>query len=213
MYTSLLPALVNSALKMRPRMKTRQLFDLLRRRTRGNTRQIDERILSTCAADMAVLVSDASAFTRRTWDHGILQFLTVMTRCYDGLLPVLEKHGGTCLSHNADNLLAVFGDAGDAVQAAIAMQRWQRRYNRGKTPKDQFHICIGIDAGPVIRLRDNVFGGTVNVASKIGEDLAGKNGILITREVRDRIGKRFRSRYDRSTPLGGRLFELYRLSC
>ena len=82
-------------------------------------------------------------------------------------------------------MLAIFDDAEAAVGAAVECQRRLRRERaKGRT---EFAVCIGIDAGPVIRVGADVFGSTVNVAAKIGEDLAARDEILVTTEVARRV--------------------------
>lgn len=189
----------------------RQFFNLLRRRTRRTAAAVDRRIEAAGRREMAVLMSDASGFSRKTREYGILQFLAVMTQCYDRLVPVLEKRRGQCLAKGADNILAIFEDPADAVAAAVDMQLWLRRRNRGRRDADRFNICIGVHFGPLVRLSDNAYGETVNTAAKIGEDLAAKDEVLVTGEVAERVRDRFRCVYSRATMLGGRSVELYRV--
>ncbi len=188
-----------------------EFFNLLRLRNRRTAKKIDGRILARSARNLAILVSDSSGFTRRTREYGILPFLSVMTKCYDRLLPRIGRKRGLCISHNADNILAVFEDPADAVAAAVDMHRRLARHNRGKAARDRFHVCIGIHYGTVVRLADNVYGDPVNVAAKIGEDLAARDEILVTQEVAELVRKKFRITYSRSTELGGRTLELYRI--
>lgn len=187
-----------------------RFFDLLRRRNPKNAAAIDADIERGSARELAILVSDSSGFSRRTQEHGILQFLAVMTRCYDRLIPLLEKEGGLCLSHNADNILAVFDDAPAAARAAEKMHGWLRRYNRGRKDAERFHICIGLHWGSVIRLKDNVFGDAVNIAAKVGEDKAGKDETLATGEFLARLNGMKARRLPPAT-VGSRTIELYRL--
>jgi class 3 adenylate cyclase len=172
---------------------------------------IDLTIEMAAERDVTVWVSDSSGFTRKTHEHGILQFLAVMTRCYGFITPVLRRHGGKVHSERADNILAVFPDSGKALRAAVAVQRRLRSHNRGKRDAEQFHLCIGIHSGRALELSDDVYGDCVNVASKMGEDLAGKGEILVSGEVSRRVKGRFRCTYTRSAELGGRTFELYRV--
>jgi class 3 adenylate cyclase len=190
-------------------MTTEQFFSLLRRRRRDNAHLIDGRIESGGVRELTVLMSDSSGFSRKTNEYGILQFLAVMTQCYDRLIPLIEKRRGLCLSHNADNILAVFEKPVDAVAAAADMHRWLKRHNEGKDEAEQFNVCIGLHHGKMLRLKDNVFGACVNVAAKLGEDLAAKDEILVTREVADRIRGTYKPRYSRSTELGGRTLEVF----
>ncbi len=192
-------------------LSSEQFFNILRRRNRQNADEIDRRIESRSLEELTLLMADSSGFTRKTHEHGILQFLAVMTQCYDRLLPIIARRGGVVLSHNADNIAAVFEAPKQAVRAAIEMQRRLRRRNEGLPEAEQFNICIGIHHGLLVRLKDNVFGAPVNVAAKIGEDLAGKDEILVTAEVAKRIRGLLRLEYARSTEVGGRSFELHRV--
>ena len=191
------------------RLSSKQFFNLLRKRNGANRAAIDKKIEASGTESLSILVSDSSGFSRKTHQYGILQFLAVMTQCYDRLIPLVEKRHGECLVHNADNILAVFHDPAHAVAAAIDMHRWLAKRNKSLPEADQFNICIGIHHGPVLRLTDNIYGDRVNVAAKIGEDVAGKDEILITRDVTDRIKGRFKYEYSRSTELGGKRFELF----
>jgi len=192
-------------------MTPEEFFRLLARRTRRTARRIDREIESRCTQTLAVLMCDASGFSRRTHEYGILQFLSVMTRCYEHLLPILRRRGGEVLSHGADNILAVYCDPVRAVRAALEVRRWLNSYNRGRPDSEQFYECAGIHYGPLLRAGDMVFGATVNVAAKIGEDLAGQGEILVTREVVERVPKSIRCVYDRTVTLGTKPFELFRV--
>lgn len=186
-----------------------EFFRLMRKRAKEGPERIDK-LIDRHVEDSVVMMCDASGFTRFTAEYGILQFLSVMTVCYDGLIPLMNK-SGECLSHNADNILSVFKKPADAVTAAIAAHRWLATRNQGLAERDRFNVCIGIHAGPVVRLKSNVFGGVVNVAAKIGEDLASSDEILLTGVVAKKVKGRFDVRYARSAEIGGRSFELHRV--
>lgn len=186
------------------------LFRLLRRRTARNAASLDRRVESRCLQSAAVLVADCSSFTRRTHEQGVLHFLAVMLRVFDRLSPIVRRHRGRRVEVAADNMLAVFGDGRAAVRAAVAMQKAARAYNRSAPASDRLSLCIGIHHGPVLRLSDDVFGPAVNIASKLGEDLAGADEILVTRPVAD-LAPEARPKYLRTVELGGRLFELFKV--
>lgn len=198
---------------MKPRpLKSREFFKLLGSRTRRNADRIDRLIRDRAERDVAVFVSDSSGFTRKTHEYGIAQFLSVMTRTYRKLFPLFKKHGGTVVAQAADNLLAVFPDSISAVRASVEIQKRLRSLNKGRKDEEQFHLCIGIESGKALVLVDDLYGGPVNVASKLGEDLAEKGEILITGTVERQIRRRVRSKYTRSAEVGGRIFELFRVS-
>lgn len=198
-------------MKKKP-MTQKELYALLRKRTRKNADRMDPGIEARCLEELVILTSDASGFSRRTHEFGIIQFLAVLIQCYDRLIPILEKHRGECVYEGADNILAVFHEPQDAVNAAIAMHRFLKRRNEGLPEAEQFNICVGIHRGKVLRLKDGVYGGSVNVAGKLGEDMAARDEILITHKVADALPGSFKKDYARSTQIGGRTYELYRIA-
>lgn len=190
---------------------TEGLFKLLRRRTKANADDLDRELESRCVRELTILMCDSSGFTRKTHDYGILQFLAVMTRVYDAAIPLVRKRRGAVIHHGADNLLAVFPDPAHAADAALDVMRWLRAYNKGKKDPEQFQLCMGIHHGKVLRLKDGIFGDKVNIASKIGEDLADAEEVLLTGEAEARLPARFKRAYARSVTLGGKEFALHRL--
>lgn len=188
-----------------------RFFSDLRRRGPANADDMDRELERRCVRELTVMMCDSSGFSRKTHDYGILQFLAVMTRCYDKLVPLVSRHGGSTISHGADNLLAVFPDPAHAADAAVAMQRWLAAHNDGKHDREQFNLCIGLHHGKIIRLSDDIFGDKVNVAAKIGEDLADRDEILATGEAVRLLPARFKRKYARSVALGGKEFELHSL--
>jgi class 3 adenylate cyclase len=191
------------------RLSSKAFFDVLRTRTPRNAARVDREIEKVSLDDVTVVMVDSSGFSRKTHEYGIIQFLAVMTHCYDKIIPLLEKRGGVCLSRNADNIVALFEEPAAAVRGAIDMQRWLIRRNAKLPDKEQYSVCIGINCGTVVRLKDNVYGDMVNIGAKIGEDLAARDQILVTKEVATRAGGQFDIRYDRSVEIGKQLIELH----
>jgi adenylate cyclase len=192
-------------------LDSRAFFKILHGRSKKTADRVDRLLRERAEREVTVFVCDTSGFTRKTHDYGIAQFLSVMTRGYQSIAPILRKRQGLIVSQNADNLLAIFPDPPNAVAASIEIQRKLRRANVGKDDANQFHLSIGIETGPTLVLKDNVYGACVNVASKVGEDMAGKGQILITGTVAQRVRPKYRVTYDRSATIGGRPFELYRV--
>ena len=172
---------------------------------------LDRSIENQCVRELTIMMCDSSGFTRRTHDYGILHFLTILTQVYDLFDPIIARHKGSVISRGADNLLAVFSQPLQGVSAAIDMQKKMERFNAGKNERDQFQLCMGLHHGKILRLKDGIFGGRVNIASKIGEDLASAEEILVTGEVAKLLPSRIKHSYARSTELGGKTFELHRI--
>ncbi len=196
----------------RPTLTTERLFARLRKRTTANADRLDAELERLCVREATVMMCDSSGFTRRTHDYGILHFLAAMISVYDRVAPIVRKHKGTTISMGADNLLATFEDPAHGVDAAIAIQRLLAKFNAGKADRDQFQLCIGFHTGKIMALKDGVFGDKVNIAAKIGEDVAAAEEILVTGEVEKRLPARIERKYARSIELGGKVFELYRVA-
>jgi len=188
-----------------------QLFARLRGRTKSNSDVLDAAIEAQCVHQTTIMMCDSSGFTRRTHQYGILHFLAVMTDVYDRVEPIVLKHGGDVISRGADNLLAIFNDPAKGVDAAIKMQRLLAKFNDGKSDRDQFQLCMGFHHGSILRLKDSIFGDKVNIAAKIGEDLASAEEILVTGDVHKLLPPRIKRSYARTVDLGGKSFELHRV--
>jgi adenylate cyclase len=148
----------------------------------------DRAVWDRLGADGAVLVTDLSGFTRLTKKHGILHFLAIFRRFQRIGLPVINKHGGSLLKQEADDLIGVFDEARDAVEAAIDMLRVAERVNESLDPDDRIGVCVGVDYGRLLRLSDDAFGDPVNVAFKLGEDIAEPGEVLVGAGAMARIG-------------------------
>ena len=75
-----------------------------------------------------------------------------------------------------------------AVECAIEMQRVCVHANEGRPPEEQVLLCVGIGYGTILRIGDSdVWGAEVNAASKLGEDIAKANEILVSGAVRDNL--------------------------
>lgn len=159
---------------------------LRKRLTERNSRPeradaLDIELWEQLGADQAVLVSDMSGFTRLTRKCGILHFLALHYQGVDLTQPLVEAHRGRLLKTQADNMISAFGDPLDAVRCAVETQKVLRAYN-GLQPDPDAHLlfCVGIGFGRMLSLADDVFGDEVNVAYKLGEDIARPYEILVS---------------------------------
>ena len=63
---------------------------------------------------------------------------------------------------------------------AAALEGAVQRLNRGRPDNEQLHFSYGIGYGDVLDLDEDMFGLEVNLASKLGEDLADPGEALLT---------------------------------
>ncbi len=164
-----------------------RLWKLIEERTLpgADVAKIDARIWDLFGEDWAVVFTDLSGFSRRVAAFGIIHFLQVIFEQKRLLLPVAAAHDGILIKVEADSLLIIFKRAARALECAIAMQHACAEYNKARAPEDQVLLCVGIGYGKILRIGDvDVYGQEVNAASKLGEDTAKANEILVTDAVR-----------------------------
>lgn len=144
-------------------------------------RQIEESVWAEYGAEYAVFVLDMSGFSLLTRKYGIVHYLSMVRRMQLTTEPIVKSYGGTMIKYEADNCFAVFPDTLSAVNAAIAMQHAFAASNLLTSDDLDIHIACGIDYGKLLILEgEDCFGDPVNLACKIGEDIAAAGEILIT---------------------------------
>jgi adenylate cyclase len=139
----------------------------------------DAAIWAERGAEAAMLVTDLAGFTRVTKSRGILHFLAMFRRCQRVCLPIIEAHRGVLLKQEADDFIVLFPDVKQALDAATEMLTAMRALNATLPEIDRVFMCMGIEWGALLRLDDDAFGDAVNVAFKLGEDVADSNEVLV----------------------------------
>jgi len=138
--------------------------------------------------DRAVIALDMSGFSRITERHGILHFLSLIQHMREVTRPIVETGGGEVVKYEADNMFAVTATADDALAVATAIVAAFARGNRSSDEASRIHVSIGIDYGRLLLIPGvELFGGPVNFACKLGEDVAGRDEILMTKVAYARL--------------------------
>jgi class 3 adenylate cyclase len=151
-----------------------EILDQPRRR-----RRLEAQIEETFVRNRAVLVLDMTGFTRTTQARGIVEFLLKIQRLRRITDPVVARHRGDVVKAEADNLFCLFTTVDDALAAA-------REVVIG-LPEDVY-ASIGIGFGPMLLIGDDdMLGNEVNLASKLGEDVADHGEILLTEAARAQV--------------------------
>jgi class 3 adenylate cyclase len=97
----------------------------------------------------------------------------------------LTANLGREVKHTGDGIMAAFDETADAVRAAIDVQRNFYGYNMKAAEK--LSVRIGIHAGEPVEDHDDLFGATVQLASRLcGE--AEPNEIVVSKLVRGLSG-------------------------
>jgi class 3 adenylate cyclase len=169
-----------------------RLWTLVEERSRpgADTARIDQRIWDLFGEDWAIMFTDLSGFSRRVAAFGIIHFLQVILEKKRLLLPIIADHDGILIKVEADSFLLIFKRASTALKCAIAMQHACKHFNDRRLPEEQVLLCVGIGFGHILRIGDSdVYGQEVNAASKLGEDTAKADEILMTDSARKAAGE------------------------
>jgi class 3 adenylate cyclase len=127
--------------------------------------------------EVAVLFADLAGYTALTEAHGdeeaaraAMRLLELAHDAYDGCALVVKSLG--------DGVMLAFDSATVALAAALALSHAAR-------VEDRFPgLRVGLQAGPAVLRAGDVFGATVNEASRIAEEAA-PGQVLVARGVMD----------------------------
>ncbi|MDA0814474.1 MAG: adenylate/guanylate cyclase domain-containing protein [Verrucomicrobia bacterium] len=146
--------------------------------------QIEVEIWQRFGAERSVLVWDMSAFSLVTRRHGIIHYLSMVRRMQEATRPIVHAHKGVMVKFEADNGFAVFQNSQCAILAAIEMNEAFKEENVRHAGEFDIRISCGIDHGRILLIEGrDFFGDPVNIACKLGEDLAGPGEILVTQSA------------------------------
>ncbi len=155
---------------------------------------------------LAILFADVADSTKIYETLGNEAAQKLIGDCISLLSKVTESHQGTVIKTIGDEIMCTFPTTGDAVSAAMNMNRNLANMsvdgNPGAFPPN---IYVGIQSGPVIREDNDVFGDAVNVAARMAA-LAKQRQIITTEETVEAMHSDFKStaRYVDKTNIKGK---------
>jgi class 3 adenylate cyclase len=154
---------------------------------------------------MAVMFADVCDSTRLYQVLGDAAAHALTNRCVRQIIDATERYSGMVVKTMGDGALSTFPSADAAYCAAAHIQEALR----GTEPR----VRIGFTIGPVIVTADDVFGATVNLASRLAA-LASPGEVLMTRACVDALHPAYRpntQRLDKAVVKGGiDAVEIYR---
>ncbi|MCH7742722.1 MAG: adenylate/guanylate cyclase domain-containing protein [Proteobacteria bacterium] len=132
---------------------------------------------------VSVMVLDSCGFSRISKERGILHFLTRLVMMRQIVEPILETYSNRSFKFEADNVYAIFDHPDDAVRAALDAHEAVHQSKLMLTENEPFRVCIGIGYGKLLysETLEGYFGEEMNLASKLGEDIAEGGETLLTR--------------------------------
>jgi adenylate cyclase len=134
----------------------------------------------------AIVHADLAGFTRMMEGAETRTFRHLKSAQIDVWRPAIIAGGGRMVGTAGDAMLAEFGSAVAAVEAAINIQERMARFNEVLHDEQRMLFRVGVHLGEVIVDEEdqNIFGDGVNVAARI-QAIAEPGGIAVSRAVRD----------------------------
>jgi class 3 adenylate cyclase len=132
-----------------------------------------------------ILFTDLQASTSILHESGLPAFMVLLSE-HDLIIrrSLLSSHGRE-VKHTGDGIMASFDDVLHALECSIAIQAgFEAR--AATAPAPELRVRIGIAAGEPVDHNDDLFGSTVNLASRICD--AAEAGHILTSDVVRELG-------------------------
>ena len=133
----------------------------------------------------AIMFTDMVGFTALNQANEA-RALEILERHNRLLRPFFPKFGGREVKTIGDSFLVEFPSALDATLCATEIQKFLHDYNVSATDDWKIKLRIGIHLGDVVRKGKDIFGDSVNIASRI-RPLAEPEGICVSQQVFDQV--------------------------
>jgi adenylate cyclase len=145
---------------------------------------IEREIWEKYGTEKCVLCLDMSGFSLLTQKYGVIHYLTMVRRLQIATRPIVERHRGTVVKFEADNMFAMFDRVLDAVKTAVTINMGLDAMNTLTKDSRDLYVSIGISHGRLLVIPGHdYYGDCVNLACKLGEDVAERHEILLTEEA------------------------------
>jgi class 3 adenylate cyclase len=134
----------------------------------------EEHVVS--GAFRTILFTDLESSTALTQAVGDAKAQDVLHGHNDAVRAALAAHDGEEVKHTGDGIMASFGSAVSAVEAALAIQR--------DLAGGEVRVRVGLNAGEPIQEEGDLFGGSVQLAARVC-DRAEPGQVLVSNVVRE----------------------------
>lgn len=132
--------------------------------------------------ELTVFFIDIAGYTRRSAVSSIDELMTMLEDFDTVIAPIGVAHNGKLVKKIGDCFLYTFENRLDGVLFSLAVNRAMAQYNELRPELERVHTRIGLATGEVYLKDNDVFGDTVNLASRV-ESRAPIDGILVHRST------------------------------
>jgi class 3 adenylate cyclase/HEAT repeat protein len=153
--------------------------------------KLEFKLLRESERQLTVMFADVVGYTKRTselqgTDMRRTNLMKLIQSFERSTLPTIEALKGEVIKKMGDGLLAVFKSPLNAAIASLLIQKKIREDNQYRVEDEKINVRVGLNTGPVLRKDGDIYGDTVNVASRM-ETKADPGHILLTQATYDRI--------------------------
>ena len=131
---------------------------------------------------LAVVAADMVGFSRLVEDDEISILSRQKEYFTEIIKPQIEKFDGKIIKTTGDGFLATFSSSLDAVESTINIQKVINLREKTQSNDKRIWFRIGINVGDVVLDDGDVFGNSVNIASRL-ESIADAGDVCITSDI------------------------------
>jgi len=142
----------------------------------------EQEILESARKPLLIMLTDLKNSTIYYDRLGDIAAKSLIFKHNNILFPIIETNRGSIIKTTGDGILAIFENADDGVKAAMLIQQNLAEYNREREAETTITVRIGLHYGKTIIFENDVYGDSINAASRI-EALADGEEVLISESV------------------------------
>jgi adenylate cyclase len=142
----------------------------------------------------AILSADAQGYSRLMSEDDAAT-VRMLATCRETVTQLVQARHGRVVDMPGDNVLAEFGSAVDAVEAAVEIQRQLAACNSKLSEQRRMLFRIGVNLGDIIVDDGRIYGDGINIAARV-EKLADPGGICVSGKVHDEVHRKLDLRFD-----------------
>ena len=131
---------------------------------------------------LAVVAADMVGFSRLVEDDEISILSRQKEYFTEIIKPQIEKFDGKIIKTTGDGFLATFSSSLDAVESTTNIQKTINLREKTQLNDKRIWFRIGINVGEVVLDDGDIFGNSVNIASRL-ESIADAGDICITKDI------------------------------
>jgi len=136
----------------------------------------------------AILSADVAGYSRLMGDDEVATVRT-LSEYRDAIAGIVAARHGRIVDMPGDNILAEFGSAVDAVEAALEFQAELGKRNAALPEARRMAFRVGVNLGDLVVEGDRIYGDGVNIAARV-EALAQPGDICVSAKVHEEVHRK-----------------------